>query len=65
MSVWIALENASQASGLRVISRSHKFGKPIQQVAHGTEARRDHRRICRSLGERARPSRAPGPAASS
>ena len=36
-SVWIGLENTSRASALQLISRSHLFGKPMQQVVqeHG------------------------------
>ena len=41
VSVWIGLENASEASGLRLISRSHKFSKPIQQAAHERGLRRE------------------------
>lgn len=33
-SVWIGLENTSQASALQLITRSHAFGKSIQQVWH-------------------------------
>src|SRR5207244_6427335 len=37
VSVWIGLENTSRESALQVISRSHAFGKTIQQVVreHG------------------------------
>jgi uncharacterized cupin superfamily protein len=31
VSVWIGLENTCQDAALQLISRSHKFGKPIQQ----------------------------------
>jgi mannose-6-phosphate isomerase-like protein (cupin superfamily) len=32
VSVWIGLENTCKESALRLASRSHRFGKPIQQV---------------------------------
>ena len=37
VSVWIGLENTSRESSLQLISRSHKFGKTVQQVVqeHG------------------------------
>jgi mannose-6-phosphate isomerase-like protein (cupin superfamily) len=41
VSLWIGLENTSQASALHLISRSHKFGKPIQQVAQEGGLSRD------------------------
>ena len=41
VSVWIGLENTSQASALHLISRSHKFGKPIQRVAQERGVARD------------------------
>lgn len=34
ISVWVGLENTSCESALQLISRSHKFGKPIQQEVH-------------------------------
>ncbi len=39
-SIWIGIENTSRESGLLFASRSHGFGKPIQQVAHEHGARR-------------------------
>jgi uncharacterized cupin superfamily protein len=33
VSVWIGLANTSRGSGLRFVSRSHTFGKPVQQAA--------------------------------
>jgi uncharacterized RmlC-like cupin family protein len=33
-SVWVGLENTSAGSSLQLISGSHRFGKPIQQVMH-------------------------------
>ena len=40
VSVWIGLENITRRSSLRVITRSHKFGATIQQVAHENGRRR-------------------------
>lgn len=34
VSVWIGLENTGIDSGLQLISGSHRFAKPIQQVVH-------------------------------
>jgi quercetin dioxygenase-like cupin family protein len=34
VSVWIGLENTDSNSALALIRRSHKYGQPIQQVAH-------------------------------
>lgn len=34
VSVWIGIENTSRESALQFISRSHLFGKTIQEVAH-------------------------------
>jgi mannose-6-phosphate isomerase-like protein (cupin superfamily) len=36
-SIWIGLENTTASSSLKIISRSHRFGKPVQQVVreHG------------------------------
>jgi len=33
-SVWVGLENTSAGSSLQLISGSHRFGKPIQQVVY-------------------------------
>src|SRR5262249_36437111 len=33
-SVWVGLENTSAGSSLQLISGSHRFGKPIQQVMY-------------------------------
>jgi glycosyltransferase involved in cell wall biosynthesis/mannose-6-phosphate isomerase-like protein (cupin superfamily) len=41
ISVWIGLEHVSRRSALQVIRGSHRFGKPIQQVAHERGLRRD------------------------
>ena len=41
VSVWIGLENTSQSSALHLISRSHQFGRPIQQVAQERGRSRD------------------------
>ena len=40
VSVWIGLSNTSPASGLTFVSRSHAFGKTIQQVQHERGLRR-------------------------
>jgi quercetin dioxygenase-like cupin family protein len=40
VSVWIGLENTSRESALQFITRSHSFGKPIQQVVHEHGMRR-------------------------
>jgi quercetin dioxygenase-like cupin family protein len=40
VSVWIGLENTSRESALQLITRSHGFGKPIQQVVHEHGMRR-------------------------
>ena len=32
--MWVGLENISAGSSLQLISGSHRFGKPIQQVMH-------------------------------
>ncbi len=40
VSVWIGIENTSRESALQFISRSHLFGKTIQEVAHGKNVRR-------------------------
>ena len=34
VTVWVGLENTSRESGLQLISRSHTFGRTIQQVAY-------------------------------
>lgn len=34
VSVWVGLEETSRDSALQLISRSHEFGKPIQQEVH-------------------------------
>ena len=34
VSVWVGLENTCRGSALQIASRSHRFGKPIQQVIH-------------------------------
>jgi hypothetical protein len=39
-SVWIGLENTSVGSSLQIISGSHRFGKPIQQVMRENGVRR-------------------------
>ena len=39
-SVWIGIENTTRDSALELIRRSHKFAKPIQQVAHEHGSRR-------------------------
>jgi mannose-6-phosphate isomerase-like protein (cupin superfamily) len=39
-SVWIGIENTSRESALQIISRSHLFGKMIQEVAHEKGVRR-------------------------
>ena len=36
-SVWIGLENTCRESALRLVARSHSFGKTIQQVMHEHE----------------------------
>ena len=39
-SVWVGLENTSASSSLQLISGSHRFGKPIQQVMYENKASR-------------------------
>ena len=39
-SVWVGLENTNASSSLKLISRSHRFGKTIQQVVHEHGLRR-------------------------
>jgi mannose-6-phosphate isomerase-like protein (cupin superfamily) len=39
-SVWIGLSNTSRESGLTFVSRSHLFGKTIQEVQHEKQYRR-------------------------
>jgi ectoine hydroxylase-related dioxygenase (phytanoyl-CoA dioxygenase family) len=34
VSVWIGLENTCQQSGLQLVTKSHLFGKSIQEVCH-------------------------------
>jgi glycosyltransferase involved in cell wall biosynthesis/mannose-6-phosphate isomerase-like protein (cupin superfamily) len=41
ISVWIGLEHVSRRSALQVVPGSHRFGKPIQHVAHERGLRRD------------------------
>jgi len=33
VSIWVGLENTNESSTLQIISRSHRLGKPIQQMA--------------------------------
>jgi len=40
VSVWIGLENTRRESALQLMSRSHRFGKPIQQEVHERGLRR-------------------------
>jgi uncharacterized cupin superfamily protein/quercetin dioxygenase-like cupin family protein len=40
VTVWIGLENTSQDSALQLISRSHRFGRPIQQEVYERGMRR-------------------------
>jgi hypothetical protein len=40
VAVWIGFENTSRESGLQMMSRSHTFGKPVQQVAWEHRMRR-------------------------
>jgi uncharacterized cupin superfamily protein len=40
VSVWIGLENTRRDSALQLMSRSHRFGKPIQQEVHERGFRR-------------------------
>jgi quercetin dioxygenase-like cupin family protein len=40
VSVWIGLENTSRETALKFISRSHEFGRPIQQEVHERGLRR-------------------------
>jgi mannose-6-phosphate isomerase-like protein (cupin superfamily) len=40
VSVWIGLENTARASALKLVSRSHTFGAPIQRVAQQNGLRR-------------------------
>jgi quercetin dioxygenase-like cupin family protein len=40
VSVWIGIENTDRDSALQLISRSHLFGKTIQEVAHEKGVRR-------------------------
>jgi mannose-6-phosphate isomerase-like protein (cupin superfamily) len=40
VSIWVGLENTNESSTLQIISRSHKLGKPIQQMAQERNYRR-------------------------
>lgn len=40
LSVWIGIENASRDSALNCVSRSHRFGRTLQEVAHARGLRR-------------------------
>jgi mannose-6-phosphate isomerase-like protein (cupin superfamily) len=40
VTVWVGLENISQGSALQLISRSHRFGRPIQQEVYERGLRR-------------------------
>lgn len=40
VSVWIGLEHTARASALKLVTRSHTFGTPIQQVARENGLRR-------------------------
>ena len=40
VSVWIGLENASRETGLRFVTRSHRFGYPVQRAAADAGRRR-------------------------
>ena len=40
VSVWIGLENTCRETALRLVARSHSFGKTIQQVMHEHEVSR-------------------------
>jgi len=41
VTVWIGLQHTSRESTLKVVTGSHKFGKPIQQVMHERGVKRD------------------------
>lgn len=40
VSIWIGLENTSRETSLKLVPGSHRYGKPIQQVAHEHGRRR-------------------------
>jgi hypothetical protein len=40
VSVWIGLENTSRESALKLVARSHRFGKPVQQEVYERGRRR-------------------------
>jgi hypothetical protein len=40
VSVWIGIDNVSRETSLNCITRSHRFGRPVQQVAHQKGFRR-------------------------
>jgi len=41
VTVWIGLENTSAESGLRIVSRSHRLRKPVQEARHERGIARD------------------------